>query len=100
MRRPEILYNFVNPPRDEVACYAEADQASCDPEEPLQIAFVFLTGHPYVHAPETSDDVHGEHDCTQNSEAAKYVSCLLLSFVHTDVDLGEVVAMSSRQDSR
>lgn len=80
-------YNFVHPLGDQIARHAEEDQTDSDPREPLQVAFVFLTGHPDVHSPETCYDVHREHDSAQNGQLAENVGSLLLSLVHADVDL-------------
>lgn len=80
---------------DEVAGDAESEEAGGDAPEPGQVAFVLLAGHPYVHAPHTRDDVHGQDDGTQHGEFAEDVGGLLGALVHADVDLGEVVAVGT-----
>lgn len=59
---------------------------------------MFLAGHPNVHAPKTSNDVHGKHDRAEYGELAEDVSGLLLPLVHADVDLSKVIGMRARED--
>lgn len=53
-----------------------------------------------IHSPHAGDNVHREDNGTQNGELAENVVGLLCTFVHTDVDLGEIVAVCSRKQAR
>jgi len=81
--------------RNKVTRDAKRRQAGSDAPEPKQVALVRLPGNPDVHAPHTGDDVHGQDDGTQDRQLAEDVGGLLRALVHADVDLGEVVAVSS-----
>ena len=61
---------------------------------------MFLARHPHVHAPQAGDDVHGQDDRAEDGELAEDVGGLLLSLVHADVDLCEVVAVGASEDPR
>jgi hypothetical protein len=50
-----------------------------------------------IHAPNTSNDVHRQHNRSENGELAQNVRGLLLPFIHANVDLSEVIAMRTRQ---
>ena len=92
------LHNVVDPLGDEVASDTESKKTCGDAEEPDEVAFVFLSGDPDVHAPQTGDDVHREDDGAENSELAEDVGGLFLALVHADVDLCEVVAVRTSED--
>lgn len=98
LSKSELLNNIVNPLGDQVAPNAEGKKPSSDPEEPLEVALVFLSGNPDVHAPETGYDVHGEDDRAEHGELAEDVGGLFLSLVHADVNLCKVVSMRTGQD--
>lgn len=85
--------NPVNPLRNHVADDAKPEQAPCYAPEPGQVALVLLSGHPNVHAPQASDDVHRQHNRAEDSELTKHIGRLFLSRRHSDVDLGKVVGM-------
>ena len=53
-----------------------------------------------IHSPHAGDNVHREDNGTQNGELAENVVGLLCTFVHTDVDLGEIIAVCSRKQTR
>lgn len=93
------LNNAIDSSGDEVTDQAKCNQASRDAEEPGQVAFVFLAGNPDVHTPHTCDDVHGQDDCSKNCQFAENVGVLLGALVHANVDLGDVVAVSSTQET-
>lgn len=95
-----LLYNAVYSLSGDVAAESKEEQSSGDTPEPGEVTLVLLTGHPDVHSPETGDNVHGQDDGTQNSELAENVSSLFLSLVHANVDLREVIAVRSGEDSR
>jgi hypothetical protein len=48
-----------------------------------------------VHTPDTSYNVHRQNNRTKNGKLSENVGRLLLTLVHPDVDLSEVVAMSA-----
>ena len=58
-----------------------------------------MTRDPDVHSPEAGNDVHGQHDGTEDCELAEDVGSLLLSLVHADVDLCEVIAVGASENS-
>jgi hypothetical protein len=93
------LHNTINSFRDEIASNAKRKQASSNAPEPGQIALVLLARHPDVHAPHTSDNVHGQDDGTEDGELAEDVGGLLGALVHTDVDLGKVVTVGTREEA-
>lgn len=90
-RRKHLLHNAVYPLGDEEACKSKQEQARRDAPEPGEVPLVLLARNPYVHAPQTGDDVHWQHDGTEHGELAKDVVGLLGALVHANVDLGEVV---------
>ena len=94
--RSIALDNPIHPLCDEEAGDAKDEQTSRDAPEPDQIVFA-LTGHEDVHAPHAGDNIHWQNNCTQDRELAQNIGCLLLALVHADVDLGEVVGMSTRE---
>jgi len=63
--------------------------------EPIKIINI-LTGHFDVHSPHTTNDIHGENNCTKNSKFSQDVGCLFLAFVHEDVNLSKVIGMRTR----
>lgn len=85
--------NIIYPLGNHITRYAEEQQAGGYPHKPRQITLVLLPGNPDVHAPQAGDDVHGEHNGTQDGELSKDIGSLLLSLVHADVNLGEIVAV-------
>lgn len=90
-----VSYNTIHPLGDPVAAQAKHEQSGCDPKEPREVAFILLPRDPDVHSPETGNDIHRQDDGSEHGELAEDVCGLLLSLVHADVDLGEVVAMRS-----
>jgi hypothetical protein len=92
-------HNTINPLRNEVAREAKCKEASGNAPEPGQIALVLLARHPDVHTPHTSDDVHGQDDGTKDGEFAENIGGLLGALVHSDVDLGEVVAVGAGEEA-
>jgi hypothetical protein len=79
--------NLVHLLRNKEATEAKRQQTGSQTPEPRQIAFILLTRDPYVHPPETGNDIHWQHDGTQDREFAENVGGLLLALVHADVDL-------------
>ena len=94
-----ILHNPINPLGDEEASETKPEQAGGNAPEPNQVALVLLPGDPDVHAPHARDDVHGQDDGAEDGELAKDVGGLLGALVHTDVDLGEVVAVGAGEEA-
>lgn len=94
-----VLNNVIHSLGDHIARQAKEQQTSGNPEEPRKVSFVFLAWHPYVHTPKTRDDVHGEHNRTENSELAENICRLFLTLIHPYVDLCEVVTVRSSQYS-
>lgn len=97
-KKKPLLHNAVYPFCDEETCKSEQKQARGDAPEPSEVPFVLLAGNPYVHAPETGDDVHRQHDGAEHGELAQDVVSLLGSLVHANVDLGEVVLVRPGED--
>nr|POE75198.1 hypothetical protein CFP56_79597 [Quercus suber] len=86
--------------RDEIATQSKRHQSCRDAPEPGQIVLGVLARHPDVHTPHARDDVHREDNGTQHGEFAQDVGRLFGTFVHADVDLGEVITVSARQQAR
>ena len=67
------------------------------------VSLSFAQGHTYfdspVHTPDTGHNVHWQDDRSEHSKLAKNIRRLLLTFVHPDVDLGKVVAVSTREET-
>lgn len=93
------LYNTIHLLCHEVACKAEGYQTSRDRPKPRQIAFNVLAWDPHVHSPHTSDDIHGQNDGTDDRKFAENVGGLLCAFVHADVDLSQVIAVSAGEQA-
>lgn len=112
-----VLHQTIHLLRDEVAREAEEKEERREAPEPRQVV---LAGHLFrlsvaeasslemkrkgntyggVHAPHSRDDVHGQHDRSQDREFAQNIRCLLRALVHFDVDLREVVRVSAREDA-
>lgn len=87
--------NSINLLGDKEATEAKRQQPRSKTPEPDQIPLVFLARDPNIHAPKTSDDVHGQHDGAEDRELAEHVGGLLLSLVHADINLCEVVAVGA-----
>lgn len=94
------LDNVVNPLGNQVTTHAECQKTCGNRPEPFQVPFVLLAGNPHVHAPQTSDNVHGQNNGTQYGQLAEDIGRLLLSLVHANVDLSQVVAVRSRKDPK
>ena len=62
--------------------------------------FELLSRHINVHAPHTCNDVHREDNGADDGELAQDIGVLLGALVHADVDLGNVVAVSSAEEAR
>ena len=58
-----------------------------------------MSRHPYVHAPHTGHDVHGQDDGTEDRKLTEDIGGLLGALVHADVDLGEVVAVGAGEEA-
>lgn len=86
--RAIYLDNTVNHLGNEKAAEAKNQQPGSQAPEPSQIALVLLSGHPYIHAPQSCDDVHGQDDGAEHGELAEDVGGLFLALVHADIDLG------------
>jgi hypothetical protein len=52
-----------------------------------------------IHSPDTSNDIHRQHNGTEDGKLAENVRRLLLALIHPDVDLGQVVAVSARKET-
>jgi hypothetical protein len=52
-----------------------------------------------IHSPHSGDNVHREDNGTQNGELAENVVGLLCTLVHTDVNLGKIIAVCSRKQT-
>lgn len=96
---PTLLHDSINPLSDKEAGDAETKQAGGDAPEPSEVSLVLLSGHPNVHAPHAGNNVHGQHDGSEDGELAENVGSLLGALVHADVDLGEVVAVGAGEEA-
>lgn len=106
---PYTLFSTLSPPshsnnlikrlRDKITRQPKRQQPTSNAPKPRQAAFILLPRHPHVHSPQSGNDVHRQNNRSQNSQLAQHVGGLLLSLVHADVDLCEVVAMGSSKDS-
>ena len=92
-------HNAVNSLRNQVTRTSKRDKPTSDTPEPCQIVLGVLAGNPNVHTPHARDDVHRQHDRTQNRQFAEDIRGLLRALVHADVDLGEVVAVGSTEQT-
>ena len=90
--------NTVHPLRNHIAKQTKAKKTPGDAKEPIKV-FNVLAWNDTVHTPNTSDNVHGQDDSTKDGKLAEDVGSLLLTLVHADVDLREVVAVCSRQET-
>lgn len=69
-KQKALLHNAVYPLGDEETCKSKQEQAGRDAPEPSEVPFVLLARNPYVHAPETGDDVHRQNDGAEHGELA------------------------------
>jgi hypothetical protein len=99
-RSPDHSYlnNPIHPLRDHIAQQPKTDQTTRDPKEPIQIVHI-LAGDNAIHAPDTCDDVHRQDNSAEHGKLAEDVGSLLLALIHADVDLGQIIGMSSAQQT-
>jgi hypothetical protein len=93
-----FLHNPIKRLGNVEAGEAKNYQSSSDAAEPRQVAFSVLSRNPNVHTPQASYDIHGKDDRTKDGQLAEHIRGLLLSLVHSNVDLCEVVAVGARKD--
>lgn len=89
----------IHLPGNKITDQTKSDQTSSDTEEPCQIALVLLPRDPDVHTPHSGNDIHRKDDRSEDGEFAQYVGVGLGAFVHSDVDLGDVIAMRSGEET-
>jgi hypothetical protein len=94
-----ISHNPVRLLRDEITSRAKGYKSCRDAPKPGQVALVLLTRYPNVHAPHAGDDIHGQDDSAYDSQLAENVRVLLRPLVHADVDLSDVVAVGSAEET-
>jgi hypothetical protein len=94
----KFLHNPIRNLGDKEARYAKDQKPSSQTPEPGEIAFIFLTWYPNVHTPQPSDNIHGKNNGTEYSKFTEYIGGLLLSLVHANINLSEVVTMRTCQD--
>ena len=87
------LHNSIQPLRSEEASQTKHEQSACQAPKPNQIALIFLSWNPNIHAPETGNDVHGKDNGTKDSQFTEDVGGLFGALVHPDVDLSEIVTV-------
>lgn len=68
-----------------------------DPKEPCQV-LGFLTRDWHVHAPQTSDQVHGEQNTAKHGQLGQDIVRLVRGGSHLYVDLGQVVGVGPGKD--
>lgn len=66
--------------------------------EPIEVINV-LSRYEDVHTPHSRDNVHWKNNSTQDSQFAQHICCLLLTLVHADVDLREVIRMGTGEQT-
>jgi hypothetical protein len=94
-----ISHDPVRLLRDEITSRAKGDQPSRNAPKPCQVTIILLTRYPNVHAPHAGDDIHGQDDSAYDSQLAENVRVLLRPLVHADVDLSDVVAVGSAEET-
>ena len=92
------LYDTIHPLCDKVADQSKRQQPAGQRPEPRQAVHI-LSRDQDVHAPHARDDVHGQHNGPDDSELTQDVIGLFRALVHANVDLREVVAVSSREQA-
>jgi hypothetical protein len=102
----QFEYSFSNDPiqfpRNKEARESKHQQPASNAPKPRQTVRNIVPGlawHVDVHAPHTSDDIHGKHNRANNSEFAEDVGVHFRALVHADVDLGDVVAVGSAEEA-
>lgn len=93
-----FLYNPIERSRHKEACESKPQQPSRNAPKPHQRPLLILSGHPHIHAPQPSDDIHRQYDRSQHGQLSENVCCLLLPLVHAYVYLREVIAMGAREN--
>ena len=92
-------HNPISPPRSVKARKPESQQPSGDTPKPRQIIVNDLTRDVDIHTPHAGDNVHRQDNGAHNGEFAEDVGILFRALVHADVDLGDVVAVGSAEET-